>query len=248
MQKVCVVIPCFNEEKRFPVHYFLGCLNNNPEYFFCLVNDGSTDNTTILLESIKSYREERIMVLDLKVNVGKAEAVRMGVFKALEWNTFSYIAYFDADFSTPLSELQGFLSFGNKYYFIVGSRIKHMGSIIERSNMEHYFGRAFSTLASNILHLPVYDTQCGAKLINAKIVPIIFKEPFISRWLFDIEIFARIITDFGYDKACQIIKEVPLSTWIEKGGSKIKPSYIFKIPFELLKIRLKYKLYRFKKP
>jgi dolichyl-phosphate beta-glucosyltransferase len=244
MQKTCIVIPFFNEENRFPVLEFITFFDENSDYFFCLVNDGSKDGTSKMLADIHSTRKDRILIPDFEINVGKAEAVRVGILKALEWKPFNFVAYFDADLSTPLSELRAFLAHGHNYSFIVGSRIKHLGSIIERSKVRHYIGRILATMASLILNLPVYDTQCGAKLINSKLVPVIFKDPFISRWLFDIEIFARLISEYGYEEVDKMIKEVPLTIWIEKGDSRIKPGYVFKIPFELYKIYSLYKLKR----
>ena len=78
---------------------------------------------------------------------------------------------------------------------------------------------------SNILNLPVYDTQCGAKIFSRKICDDIFYEQFISPWLFDVELFARL-----------------LSKWVDIDGSKVKPIYFLKAPFELLKIVRHYKL------
>lgn len=87
------------------------------------------------------------------------------------------------------------------------------------------------------MHLPVYDTQCGAKLFNQSIVNEIFSAPFSSRWLFDIEIFGRISKNYKHLPIQDIMKEVPLNTWIEKGQSKLSLGYILQIPFELFKIK-----------
>lgn len=241
MQKICIVIPCFNEEKRFPVREFTSFIDCNSEYYFCLVNDGSSDNTLKVLSDIQNYGKERILVVDLNINNGKAEAVRKGILKSMEWRPFDFVAYFDADFSTPLSELNNFLSYSDNYSFIIGSRIKRMGVVIERSQLRHYLGRLFSTVASIMLKLPVYDTQCGAKMISTKIAPIVFKEKFLSRWLFDIEIFARLNVIYGNEKVKEMVYELPLTIWIEKENSKIKPGYFIKVPFELIRIYNKYK-------
>ncbi|MFN5460298.1 MAG: glycosyltransferase, partial [Bacteroidota bacterium] len=44
MQKVCVVIPCFNEQDRLPINDFIEFYKKN-DIHFLFVNDGSTDNT-----------------------------------------------------------------------------------------------------------------------------------------------------------------------------------------------------------
>jgi hypothetical protein len=98
-----------------------------------------------------------------------------------------------------------------------------------------------------MLKIPVYDTQCGAKLIKREIALIVFEQPFISRWLFDIEVFARIIGQVGYQNILNSVYEVPLNCWTEKGDSRIKPSYLLKVPPELWKIKRKYRKFLEKK-
>jgi hypothetical protein len=71
---------------------------------------------------------------------------------------------------------------------------------------------------------------------------VIFLEQFISPWLFDVEIFARLLNVYGMDKTIEISFEQPVSKWIDIGGSKVKPIYFLKAPFELLKIVRHYKL------
>jgi dolichyl-phosphate beta-glucosyltransferase len=245
MQKVCIIIPCYNEEKRLPAGEFRDFITNNTDFAFCFVNDGSSDNTSKLLIELQALDKSRIQVLELKKNSGKAEAVRQGILFSLAQNSFEYVGYFDADFATPLWELPNLLDAFNQHpksIMVAGSRIKRMGSVIVRSAKRHYLGRVFSTIASLLLRLHVYDTQCGAKILTAPLAEIVFSEHFISRWLFDIELFARISAHTGMDKIAESIYEVPLSCWIEKGGSNIKLSYFIMVPLELFIISRKYRL------
>ena len=79
------------------------------------------------------------------------------------------------------------------------------------------------------------------RFFSKELTTVIFKKPFISKWLFDVEIFARILCHegkFGEDR----ILEVPLKNWIDKDGSKVKWNYIFKLFFDLNKIRKSYPL------
>jgi hypothetical protein len=98
-----------------------------------------------------------------------------------------------------------------------------------------------ATFISNILDIKVYDTQCGSKLFTREISEELFQKKFISKWLFDVEIFYRIIHLFGREKAIKKMLEVPLKLWVEKGDSKVKFTYGFKLWFDLYKIGREYK-------
>lgn len=242
MQKICIVIPCYNEEFRLPANEFLEFYQST-DLFFCFVNDGSSDGTLNLLYQLKHGRDKRILVISLPQNRGKAEAVRTGVLGAMSWHDFTFIGYFDADFSTPLTEVMHLMEeAGEEKLLILGSRVKRLGASIERNLGRHYFGRLFSTIASITLKIPVYDTQCGAKLINTKIAGAVFTRPFITRWLFDMEILARLIELFGRAALCSSVIEIPLRVWKRKDHSHLKVAHMLKVPYELWKINCYYNL------
>ena len=92
------------------------------------------------------------------------------------------------------------------------------------------------------MKIKIYDTQCGAKIFSKKVCEKIFEEKFISQWLFDVELFARLISVYGIDKTIEISFEQPVRKWIDIDESKINPIYFLKAPFEFLKIVRHYKL------
>jgi len=240
MQKLLIVIPCFNEAKRLPINEFNDFIKNKEMEFihFLFVNDGSSDETLEVINNL-SKEHRQVEVLDLKHNVGKAEAIRQGVLHSMELN-FDYIGYFDADLAAPLSEVDTLLQ-AIKFnpYMILGARVKLLGStIIKRKLARHYIGRVFATIVSNMLKLPIYDTQCGAKLIRNDVAQTIFEKSFISKWLFDVELLFRIKNNYK-DFENKIV-EVPLKQWEDKSGSKIKLSYYFQAPIDLLRIYFRY--------
>ena len=243
MQKICIIIPCYNEELRFDQNSFIEFLETNTSYEFCLVNDGSTDRTAEILNLLAQRYNGRISVLDLKENAGKAEAVRQALLFCEEKDHFDYIGYIDADFSAPLSEINHMLAFCNGEFthaIIAGSRIKRLGANIIRKPSRHYMGRIFATLGGWILRLPIYDSQCGLKLIKADLAKQLFKDPFITKWLFDLELWFRLRNIVGSETANSKSLEIPLNEWVEKGGSKIKLSNFLRVPYDLLRIHLKY--------
>ncbi|MFA9191591.1 glycosyltransferase [Flavobacterium sp. FZUC8N2.13] len=235
-----IVIPCYNEENAFTNEYS-NFLENYPEATICFVNDGSTDNTLVLLEQLKQKYPKQIELLPLQKNVGKAEAVRQGVQYCIKEFNFKYIGYLDADLATTLEEFMLVENnLENDIVFCFGSRIRKIGSTIERENSRFLIGRIVATFISNILDIKVYDTQCGCKVFTKEIAQLLFEKEFISKWLFDVELFFRMLNHFGKENALLKMKEIPLNSWIEKGNSKVKPTYFFKLWLDLYNIKKKY--------
>jgi glycosyltransferase involved in cell wall biosynthesis len=244
MKSICIVIPFYNEAGRFPADEFLEFLQKEREISFCLVDDASTDETGILLKSLRERAPDRILVTTLPRNVGKAGAVQVGINMALSHFSSGYFGYFDADLSTPLQEYAHLLSCLEEkptLEFAFGSRVAILGARIERRLYRHLIGRVIATFISNILHLMVYDTQCGAKLFTRELAVKVFEKPFITRWLFDVEIFGRIIGMYGRERIEEVVVEVPVKSWIDKGGSKVSWTYGFRVFYDLLRIRSHYR-------
>jgi dolichyl-phosphate beta-glucosyltransferase len=241
MQKTGVIIPCYEEASRIRSEVFLNYLSVSPHVHFLFVNDGSKDDTLNILLKLKENKPEQIDVLDLQKNSGKAEAVRQGMLSLFAKESYAYIGFWDADLATPLNEIDHLLQFSNdgKRKIVMASRMKRMGAQVERKPSRHIFGRVFSTFASTILKLPVYDTQCGAKLFHNSTAKL-FDHPFVTKWLFDIELLARYRNAVGVEVTLNSVVEVPINSWKEIGGSKLKLTHLLKVPFELLKIRNTY--------
>lgn len=216
MQKeVCLVIPCYQEAIRLQSKAFPRQAN----VAFVFVDDGSQDGTLKLLREIAGPQDT---VLALKSNQGKAEAVRQGMLHALNQESTAgctWFGFWDADFATPLQELNNFLAFQQIYgdvSSVWGSRVYRLGASIERSFLRHIFGRLFATVAKTWLGLETYDSQCGAKIFRREIVEPIFRKPFESRWLFDLELYFRLQRE-----SAKII-ECPLREWRDIGGGQLK--------------------------
>ena len=238
----CIVIPCYNEEIGISLEEYSNFLNHYPQAMICFVNDGSTDKTLSLLTILKEKHENQIHIVSLMNNSGKAEAVRIGVNYCNLNFEHQFIGYLDADLATTLEEFMKLTTYlKGETVFCFGSRIRKIGSTIVRENSRFLIGRIIATFISGVLDLKVYDTQCGCKVFTKEVSTHLFKKEFISKWLFDVELFFRMIVLFGKEKAITKMYEVPLKSWIEKGNSKVKPTYFFKLWMDLYEISAYYK-------
>jgi dolichyl-phosphate beta-glucosyltransferase len=231
--KVTIIIPFYNEVERIKFEDFYQIFNRFLQYDFLLVDDGSSDKSIDILEEFKS-KFSTVKVLKLDRNVGKAEAIRSAV---LSISDADFISYYDADLATPFSELDKLIQFSIQhpnYKMVMGARIKLIGNGVKRTLKRHYFGRIFATIVSQfILKVAVYDTQCGAKVVDYQIAKQIFQKPFISKWLFDVELLKRLQKIHNLN---EVVKEIPLEKWEEIGNSKIKVGDFLRIPFQLFQI------------
>jgi glycosyltransferase involved in cell wall biosynthesis len=244
--RATIVVACHNEERRLPVAAFEAFVPAHPDVGFVLVNDGSEDGTGAALRALERLAPERVCVVDLPRNVGKAEAIRRGLARAFALEP-AYAGFWDADLATPLEAIPEFcalLDTHPRIEMVFGSRVQLLGRRIRRRAWRHYLGRVAATAISLALDLRVYDTQCGAKLFRATpAIRALFDEPFASRWLFDVEIVARLIAarrGRAVPQAADVIYELPLMQWEDVGGSKIGPWDYLQGAVDLVRIHRRY--------
>ena len=66
-----------------------------------------------------------------------------------------------------------------------------------------------------------------AKFFEAQTAEKIFDQAFISKWLFDVEIFFRMIRLFGRSEIQNHLREIPLRAWVDTPDSRVSPLYFF---------------------
>ncbi|GAA0722929.1 glycosyltransferase [Aquimarina litoralis] len=244
LQRNCVgvVIPCYNEEKRLLSKEFIDFTNSNLGYHLCFVNDGSTDDTLNVLLELQKGREDNISVYNCEKNGGKGEAVRQGVLHMAKDKQLDYIGYLDADLSTDFKDFDDLVKTiaSSDFKIVSGSRMSRMGADITKESARKIISKTINLIIRNILGMSFNDTQCGAKIMDKEVFNELFKEKFITRWLFDVEIFMRMRKFYGKKKAISYICEQPLKRWIHADGSKLSMKDSVKIVGQLGQIAYHY--------
>ena len=238
LPRIAVVVPCYNESARLAPEAWLEFLDSpeGAKAHFYFANDGSTDATPTVLARL-GERSERVHVLDFGARRGKAETVRRAMLEALG-EGFDYVGFWDADLATPLAEVPRLAALAVEHRLdgAFCSRVKRMGSTIQRSPLRHGLGRVFATATSVLFRLPAYDTQCGAKLFRAEAVREALREPFISPWIFDVEVILR-MRGQGFER----LLEMPVAAWVDVGGSTMRLRDFVRVPVELAKMARRYR-------
>lgn len=239
MQQTAIVVPCYNEEDRLQVDVFQQFAIAHPFVRFVMVNDGSRDRTAGILADLAASCPRQFEVLSLPVNNGKAEAVRRGMVHAFASGADA-VGFIDADLAVPLDEVPRMIDvLGRRrdVRVVVGSRISLAGHLIQRRWIRRVLGRCFAAVAAGLIGIPLRDTQCGLKLFRSgDVTRRLFDAPFQSRWIFDVEVLARLMISQGREATIAQVYEMPLEQWSEVAGSKLKSADFVKALGELLGI------------
>jgi glycosyltransferase involved in cell wall biosynthesis len=226
--EVVLVVPCHNEAARLDADAFLRYCESHPGVGFIFVDDGSTDGTWDVVEKIRSANPEQLATTRHAPRRGKGEAVRAGMLQAFAGGA-PLVGFLDADLATPLEAIDDFLALLRLkpgVEFVLGSRVRLMGRDVRRHAVRHYTGRVFATAASLALDLPVYDTQCGAKVLRANAeTRRLFAEAFRTAWIFDVELLARYLSlpvAAGTPARRDRLYELVLPSWHDQPGSKLR--------------------------
>jgi glycosyltransferase involved in cell wall biosynthesis len=237
MQKIALIIPCYNEALRLDFSC-IDYLIQHTDACIYFANDGSKDETVSVIQNYLPLNPSRCFLIDYALNSGKANTVYQSVNTLGKTTEYDCVGYIDADFSTPPEEVVRLIRVAqtNPTGFVIGSRILLLNSGIKRKWHRHIIGRIIISLINLKFKLGIYDTQCGAKFFSKELIPLAFNKPFYTSWLFDVELFIRL-------KRKNLLHtgiEVPVFNWKDVDGSKLSWKSMFKIGRELW---LLYRLY-----
>ena len=167
MDKISVVVSCYNEQEALPLFYEeitkVANKMKDVEFEFIFVNDGSKDKT---LEVIKSFRknDERVKYISFSRNFGKEAAMYAGLKRA----SGDYVAIMDADLQDPPKLLIEMYDTLNKkeYDCVATRRVSRKGEPPIRS----FFARLFYKLINKISKAEIVDGARDFRLMTRQMV------------------------------------------------------------------------------
>lgn len=226
-KKISLIIPAYNEETRIEgslVSAWIYMTERNFDFEIIVVDDGSTDKT---IELVKQFGKAKL--IRQPKNMGKGAAVRTGMLNA----TGDLRIFTDADFSTPIYEIQKVLSkLATGADICIGSRALDYSMIKKHQPFyREFMGKTFNKFVQILLFKGIKDTQCGFKGFTKEAAENIFSKAKLDGFSFDVEIL------YLANRAGYKIEQVPVE-WYNDNRSKVNPvSDSLKMIIELLKIK-----------
>ena len=155
MEKISIIVPCYNEEKAIPLFYkeLLKNIKDFPKsvgFEVLFVNDGSKDDTLKIVKDL-AKKDDKVKYISFSRNFGKEAAI----FAGLENATGDYVTLMDADLQDPPSLLKEMYTAVTKEgYDAVGTRRStRKGEPIIRS----FFAKLFYKLINKMTSIEMVD-------------------------------------------------------------------------------------------
>lgn len=229
--KLSVVVPCYNEGKRFKegfAHYYSHLKKQNYLWELILVNDGSKDSTLKLMQTA-ARSKPNIKIISYSPNHGKGYAIVQGIKAA----NGRYVLFSDIDHSVPIATIESFYRyFEESADVVIGSRrVEGAKILVHQKPLRAFLGRGFTLLVRLLVDFKIRDATCGFKAFRREVAKKIFPKLTVFDWAFDAEII-YLSRKLGY-----IVAQAPVS-WSDVRGSKVNlKKDIAKSLFGLTKIR-----------
>lgn len=167
MEKLSLIIPCYNEEEAVPFLYSELCrvagAMGRQTFEFIFVNDGSEDDTLRIVKELNA-KDPRVRYISFSRNFGKEAAMLAG----LKASTGDYVALMDADLQDPprlLPEMYESIT-KEKYDCVATYRVSRKGEPRLRS----WFARRFYKLINNISDVKLVDGARDFRLMTRQMV------------------------------------------------------------------------------
>jgi dolichyl-phosphate beta-glucosyltransferase len=199
-----IVLPCLDEAERLPgtlAAYLAHFPPDRAEVEVVVVDDGSTDGTTVIADQIAAA-DPRVRVVRTTRNHGKGYAVRTGIQASLG----EVVVFTDADGSYRPEQLE-------RAPVAIGARLGSQAGA--GSPLRRLASRVFNRVMRLLLGLPFHDTQCGLKGFRRGAAEATFRRARVDGFAFDAEAL-WIARRLGIE-----VVEVPVRAE-ERQGSKVR--------------------------
>lgn len=167
MEKISIIVPCYNEEEAMPLFYDEICKTastfDKVDFEFIFVNDGSRDRTLEVARDL-AKKDKRVRYISFSRNFGKEAAMLAG----LEYSQGDYVAIMDADLQDPPSMLHDMYDgIKNEGYDCVATRrVNRKGEPPIRS----FFAKCYYKLINKISDTEIVDGARDYRLMSRQMV------------------------------------------------------------------------------
>lgn len=212
-----IIIPTYREEKNIVrcITESLQYLKNNPRiqaFEIIVVADNAGDKTIPLVQEHLSGSPQLQLVVN-PTRLQKGFSVKKGMLAG----QYELLLFYDADLSTPLTEIDHFLDHIDHYDICIASRgLKE--SQVEKQWFKLFLSKGFSLIKYVLLGLSFKDTQCGFKMFHNK-TKVLFTKQTIKSSAFDVEIL-YLAKRMGFS-----VKEIPVR-WVDSETSNFRTSQV----------------------
>jgi len=230
--QLSIIVPAYNEVRRIAAT--LESMRSHLDsrgYAWQIIVAADGDDGTREAAAAWGRGDARLSVIGSPKRMGKGRGIRLGVEQAAGQT----IGFIDADYKTPIEEIEKLLPvLAEGYDVAIGSRKVGEARIEKPQPLYRRLGSAaFHAVMGSLLGLSdIRDTQCGFKFFRGDAAKTIFSHQRINGYMFDVEIL-RLARLLGYR-----IKEVGVR-WRDDGDSRYAPiSGTITNARELLRIRM----------
>ncbi len=212
-KSIGIVIPAFNKETEVfdSISRLIKVVSKQDwNARVVVVNDGSTDGTRAVLLELSQHGEFEI--IDLEVNTGKGNALRVGFNSLLGWA--DVFAYIDADMDLHPEGLIYLVDevVKEKSDIAIGSK-RHPASRVIYPLKRKVMSEVFRIISRTLLGIKVSDSQTGLKVFSSTVIETCLNKVEADGFAFDLELLA-IAARYGYS-----IKEGPVQLDFQFGST-----------------------------
>lgn len=210
MEKISIIVPCYNEEEALPLFYKeINKVSEtmDEEFEFIFVNDGSKDKTLEVIKNLSTL-DKRCKYINFSRNFGKESAMYAG----LELSTGDYITLMDADLQDPPSLLTKMLKLiKEEGYDSVGTRrVTRKGEPPIRS----FFARMFYKIINKMSKVEMVDGARDYRLMTRQMTDAIINLKEYNRYSKGLFSFVGFNTKWlEYENVQRVAGETKWSFW-----------------------------------